>query len=288
MGLLNLHTRKHVGMGRASIAGSFRPAGTGAVTNVQGKGFAVARTSVGLYTLTFNEKMAAIDSVIASARQVAGKAMIVSPGVYNAANKTLELRVAEKGSGFIPLDITSLREIASNDIQDLAAYGGILATDSVPDLYRVNGLTDKALKVEWKTGEVDEVAFPPVPLPPDFDGGAPATVHCLWSKDANTDTAMVVDVQAFSGLGDTEMGGNTAAIAVAADTLFETSVSLTGANVGGHPGMLNLALVPGTHANDVLRLHAAWIEYSGLVDMFADADNVVSFEATIRNTSVNT
>jgi hypothetical protein len=45
-------------------------------------------------------------------------------------------------TGVIPLDITSLREIASNDIQALVAQGGILASDSVPNLARVNGATD--------------------------------------------------------------------------------------------------------------------------------------------------
>ena len=165
-------------------------------------------------------------------------------------------------TGFINLDLHSLREIATNDYQALAAHGGVLATDSVPDLYRINGATDRAAKVEWKTGEADEVQFPPIALPPDYDNSADTlAVHCIWSKDGNTDTAAVVDVQAFSGIGDTEMGGNTAAINVAADTAFETSVTLTGANVGAHPGFLNICLVPGTHANDVLRLHAAWIEY---------------------------
>ncbi|MFQ6030616.1 MAG: hypothetical protein ACE5Q6_24355, partial [Dehalococcoidia bacterium] len=45
--------------------------------------------------------------------------------------------------GFIPLDLTALREIATNDIQALAAHGGILASDSVPTLLRINGATDK-------------------------------------------------------------------------------------------------------------------------------------------------
>ena len=47
-----------------------------------------------------------------------------------------ELRTAIGGVGFIPLDITSLREIASNDTQNLAAHGGILAQDSVPILVK--------------------------------------------------------------------------------------------------------------------------------------------------------
>ena len=37
-----------------------------------------------------------------------------------------------------------MREIASDDTQNLAAHGGLLASDSAPNLARVNGATDKA------------------------------------------------------------------------------------------------------------------------------------------------
>lgn len=162
--------------------------------------------------------------------------------------------------GFIPLDITSLREIASNAIQNLAAHGGLLASDSVPILQRVNGATDKALRVTWAATVVDEVQFPPVPMPPDFDGDAGASVHLLCAMGGATNTP-AIDVQVFDGIGDTEMGGNTAAIT--GTTIAEYSVALTAANTAGHPtGFLNIALVPAAHANDALYLYAAWIEYT--------------------------
>ncbi len=196
---------------------------------------------------------------------MSGDATIASGGALTIASTSIEAGMlgANLATGFINLDLHTLREIASNDYQALGATeGGHLATDSVPDLYRVNGATDKAAKVEWKATETDEVQFAPVAIPPDYDNTADTmSVHCIWTKGSNTDTSMVVDVQVFSGFGDTEMGGNTAAINVAADTVFESSVALTGANVGAHPGFLNIILVPGAHANDVLRLHAAWIEY---------------------------
>lgn len=163
-------------------------------------------------------------------------------------------------TGFIPIDITSAREIASNAIQNLAAHGGIMAVDSQPDLARINGATDKALRITWAATEVDEIQFPPLAIPPDYDNSGALTIHLLVYKDANMDTGAVIDVQAFSGVGDTEMGGNTAAITETAAA--EKSVSLTGANVGAHPGVLNISLVPGTHANDALYLLAAWAEYT--------------------------
>jgi len=162
--------------------------------------------------------------------------------------------------GFIPLPLTSAREIASNDIQNLAAHGGILCSDSVPDLARVNGATDKALRLTWAAGEQDEIQFAPVPKPPDLASGTDLSVHMMLAKDANTDTAAVVDVQVWDGVGDTEMGGNTGALSVA--TLAEYSVTIANANVAAAPGFLNVGVVPGAHANDAIYCYAAWLEYT--------------------------
>lgn len=162
--------------------------------------------------------------------------------------------------GTIQLDITALREIASNDIQALAAHGGLLASDSDPSLARVNGATDKALRVIWDTAaDTDEVQFPPVALPQDLDSATDVTIHLLMAMAGATDTP-TVDVQVFNGVGDTEMGGATAA--VTGTTPAEYSVTIANANIGTIPGVLNIALVPGEHTTDALYLYAAWIEYT--------------------------
>ena len=164
-------------------------------------------------------------------------------------------------TGFIPLDITALREIATNDIQALAAHGGLLASDSDPSLARVNGATDKALRVIWDgAADTDEVAFPPVPMPPDLDETAAVTIHLLMAMAGATDTP-TVDVQVFDAVGDTEMGGATAA--VTGTDVAEYTVTVAAANVSGNPtGFLNIALVPAAHTTDSLYLYAAWIEYT--------------------------
>lgn len=169
-----------------------------------------------------------------------------------------------RGDGKIPLAITSLREIISNDIgvaADAAARGsgGILASDTTPALARVNGATDKALFVNWVAGNVDEVQFPEIPMPPDLDATQDVTVHLLAKMDSTADTP-TIDVQAFDGIGDTEMGGATAALS---DTLQELTATLLAANISGPPtGFLSVVLVPGTHATDAVELYAAWIEYT--------------------------
>ena len=163
-------------------------------------------------------------------------------------------------TGIIPLDITALREIATNDTQALAAHGGLLASDSDPSLARVNGATDKALRVIWDTSnDTDEVQFPPVIMPADLDAGQDVTIHLLMAMGGATDTP-TVDVQVFDGVGDTEMGSATAA--VTGTSVAEYTATVAAANVSGHPlGFLNIALAPGEHTTDALYLYGAWVEY---------------------------
>lgn len=172
-----------------------------------------------------------------------------------------ELRTALGGVGFIPLDITSLREIASDDIQNLAAHGGIMASNSDPFLNREDGATDKALRIGWLAGNVDEAQFPPTPMPPDLDETVDLTIHLVAKMGAavGPDTP-TIDVQVFDGIGDTEMGGATAALST---TLAELTVTIANANVVGNPlGFLNISLIPGTHATDPIALYSAWVEYT--------------------------
>lgn len=162
--------------------------------------------------------------------------------------------------GTIQLDITALREIASNDVQNLAAHGGLLASDSAPALERVNGATDKALRAVWTAeADTDEAQFPPVALPQDLDSAIDVTIHLLMAMEGATDTP-TVDVQVYNGVGDTEMGGATAA--VTGTSVTEYTVTIANANIGTIPGFLNISLVPGAHENDDLYLYAAWIEYT--------------------------
>lgn len=161
--------------------------------------------------------------------------------------------------GFLPIDIFSNRLLSTNAFLD-TIEAGTADGNTAPSLARVNGATDKAARIVMAANTTDEIQFHPVPLPPDLDDTADMTVHLLIGKGSNTDTTAVIDVQAFFGLGDTECGGNTAALAVS--TVAEYSVTLAAADVLAHPNVLNLSLVPGTHANDAIHLYAMWCEYT--------------------------
>jgi hypothetical protein len=159
--------------------------------------------------------------------------------------------------GVIPLDICAAREIATNDTQNLAAHGGIMASDSTPALARVNGATDKALRLAWAAADVTEIAFPPVAKPHDLDSSADMTVH-LWCKMAGATDTPTIDCQFFDGEGDTEAGAATTACG---STLAEEIATIPAAGIGAAPGFFNISLVPAAHGTDILYLYMAHLEY---------------------------
>lgn len=157
---------------------------------------------------------------------------------------------------FIPIPLESFRIIASNDIPALAGTpaSGISALDTAPKFKRVNAATDKALKIEWAASSVIEIAAG-FQYPPDMDVTATYTVNlrCLMGGGADTPT---VAVGVFEGTGDTNRGGNTAALTSA---LATKSVTVT--PTGGHPKHATVCITPGTHGTDVLQLLQVYILY---------------------------
>lgn len=160
--------------------------------------------------------------------------------------------------GFIPLDITTVRVISSNDIQN-TTEGGVPDGNTAPSLLRVNGATDKALRLAWAASGSAEVQFNPIIYPPDLDDAAAVEVHLLAAMAGTTDTP-VIAVAAFEGVGDTNAGGNTAAVTGTA--VAEYSVSIAHGDVGAHPKALNISLTPGAHTTDALYVYGAWVEYT--------------------------
>lgn len=164
--------------------------------------------------------------------------------------------------GVIQVPISSFRVVASNDVPAKGTPdGGVISIDTDPKLKRVNGATDKALRLQWESASVIEILSPPIALPPDLDDAADMTVSIMAQMKSASVDVPVIAVGAFFGIGDTNCGGNTAALSTSLQTL---SVTLAAADVPAYPNFLNLSLAPGTHAtasNDVYA-YAVWVTYS--------------------------
>lgn len=167
-----------------------------------------------------------------------------------------------RGVGWIPIPLSAWREVVSNDIAALATAGttgsgGVLATDTTPAYEYINGATDKGHRILWAATNVDKIACS-VPLPPDIDDAATMTVHFYAGMGGATDVPTLT-VAAFFGVGDSDAGGATAALAA---TVGERSRTLTAADVLAYPNSLSLEVTPGTHGTDTVVLYATWLRYT--------------------------
>jgi hypothetical protein len=160
--------------------------------------------------------------------------------------------------GYIPLPLATGREIGSNDIINTAGDAGVLSKNTTPILERINAATDTQLRLNWAAGNVDEITWSVV-SPPDLDDAAAVEVHILAAMAGTTDTP-VAAVKFFEGIGDTNAGGNTAAITGTA--MAEYSVSVAHGDIGASPKPWAISLVPAAHTTDALYVFGAWIEYT--------------------------
>lgn len=79
------------------VSGSFAPDTANAPTDVRGVGFSVARTSTGLFTITFDSKYYQVNSATAALQLATGDDKVAQIGAYTAptatASGTLQIRV---------------------------------------------------------------------------------------------------------------------------------------------------------------------------------------------------
>ena len=87
------------------VAGSFAPNGSSAVSasSRKGRGWSVARTSAGLFTVTFGEKYNNLISAVATLQLVTASldSWFAQVGAYVAASKTLQIRVVDEAAAAV-------------------------------------------------------------------------------------------------------------------------------------------------------------------------------------------
>ncbi len=161
-------------------------------------------------------------------------------------------------TGYINIPLSAFRIIATNDIAAKnAADGGTVSLDTDPTFKRVNGATDKQLRIAWAAASVVEITAQ-FSYPPDLDDTAAVTVNLLMGMAGAADTP-VIGVSYWEGVGDTNAGGNTAALAAA---VAQKTVVIAAGDVGAYPKTATFGLIPAAHGTDAIYLYAAWITYA--------------------------
>lgn len=175
------------------------------------------------------------------------------------ANKvTAGMLGANLGIGTIQLDITTAK-IISGDAIGNTTEGLFPDGNTSPSLARVNGATDKALRLIWAASDSTEIQFAPFAYPQDFDDTAALNINLMMAMAGATDTPAVA-VSFWENTGDTNAGGNTAAIS--GTTILQYQRVITAGNVGSFPKFATITLTPGAHTTDALYLYAAFITYT--------------------------
>lgn len=214
----------------------------------------------------------ATDTINVHKLPTAGSGAIASSGVTTtkiaddavttikiAANQVTAAKLtATMATGYIPLPLAQAREIGSNDIINTAGDAGVLSKNTTPIFERVNGATDKQLRLNWAASNDDEIVWSVV-SPPDLDDAAAVEVHLLAAMESTNDTP-VIGVSFFEGVGDSNAGGNTAAVTGTA--VAEYSVSIAHGDIAASPKAWSIGLTPAAHGTDKLYLYGAWIEYT--------------------------
>jgi len=290
------------GLDLVVVPGSFRPNGaSGIVSGSQkGVGFSVARTSAGLYTVTFDEKWPAqvtgrkgpgLIAFIAGARTVSSS-VVVNGGVVSQSAKTAQIRVSPAGfggsasAGFIPLPLGAFQEQDGTTLADFSA-------GPTPGW----SAGDESGGIRWGAHANPDPVSTQFLWPPDLDASVNATLHLIAAKTgATVGDAVAWTVEAFNNVvgalydADADYGGDSSAMTgdATAKTVQDETLTLALANLPASvPGVTTLTIQPkdGTLGTDDVILLGAYIEYqrAGTVDLAADADNEIEFIGVIQD-----
>lgn len=191
-------------------------------------------------------------TISGDATMAAGGALTIAAAAVEASMLGANLR-----KGVIQLDISTLKIIAGDAIGN-TTEGLLPDGNTAPSLARVNGATDKALRVVWASSSSVEVQFPPIVYPPDLDDTAAVEVHLLAAMAGATDTPTIT-IGYYEGVGDTNAGGATGPLNT---TVADVSVSIAHGDVGAAPKAVNIVLTPGAHTTDALWLYGAYVQYT--------------------------
>ena len=190
-------------------------------------------------------------------------------GNINAASGSITLPPNLK-RGDVPLDIFAVRTLASGETFQsfnvsasgaalpTGSLGGLIGAGTVPNLAMLSTAA-QAPHISWASGQTAVVAFPPVPIPPDFSSAGGLTIHAIAERASDNASNNVLDFRFFANQTATNKGTTGTTMT---STPAEYSITVSSAESGAHPGVWNFQILPGTHTNNAVRLFSAWAEYS--------------------------
>ncbi len=139
------------------------------------------------------------------------------------------------------------------------AAGGVLASDTTPIMGAE--ATTESLSIQWAAGNSDVIQAS-IALPDDFDGRDEAWLE-LYVLTDNTGGG---GIEAATFTVNTSWDNGTQVVDTATDdtpavTSHKVIAKIAAADIPDAPGYVNIQILPGTHANDPVRLLGAKLTY---------------------------
>lgn len=160
--------------------------------------------------------------------------------------------------GFIPIPLHSLRETTNFDVSNIAANGGILASDTTPIMDAINVATDGCQRILWASSNNDQVVFQ-APLPPYIDTTADLVIHMRIVSGGTTD-AVGFTFASFFNEADTSVADTSGTNQTT--TYAEVVATIAAADIPSGAQTLTCGLTPVAHTTDTLAMSSIWIEYT--------------------------
>ena len=157
---------------------------------------------------------------------------------------------------FHSFSLDEARITTNMDVGNIAAVGGLGASDSDPILEAVNAATKGQQRLNWAANSVVQIMLN-VNLPPDFDPTEDLEIHLkgLMSGSTATTTSMVSAVyfdeeDAVADLGAADF----------TDAVSEVIITIAAADIPADSQNLSIGLTPEAHATDALYVTGIWLE----------------------------
>jgi len=161
----------------------------------------------------------------------------------------------------IPLPLANFKETTNFDVGNIAANGGVLASDTTPILEAINAATDGCQRLTWANTNNDQVTIQAI-IPPNIDVSEDIVFHCRIASESTTD-AVGFTVDWFINEGDTKVVDTTTTNQTA--TYAEKVATLGNADIGAGSQTITIGLTPVAHTTDDMYMTAAWLEYTGVL-----------------------
>ncbi len=157
----------------------------------------------------------------------------------------------------VPIKLGEWREVsATGDVGNVAAIGGVLASDTAPIL-RAEATTN-SWEISWATGNVDPIGVQ-LMLPPDLDDTASAFLDLIVYSGTTDAATMGV---ATSWNGGSEVTDSADDSGTKSATRHTITATIAAADIPASSTHVTIRLTPPTHATNAIQLVGAILRYT--------------------------